>query len=438
MKVAIHTLGCKVNQVETQAMESLLLQRGHTLVPFEDEADAYIINSCTVTASSDRKSRRAVYQAQRRREGAVVALCGCYPQVSREEANSLSVDLIGGTGERTAFLALLEQVWQDKQARVVLDEATTRRVFEALPGGGGQARTRAMLKVEDGCANFCSYCVIPYARGPVRSLPLVEAVREAARLEKEGYHEIVLTGIELSSWGCDLEGEPGLGERIERVAAAAPSCRIRLGSLEPRTITREFCQRMASVSNLCPHFHLSLQSGCDDTLLRMRRRYDTARYLESVQLLREHFDRPGITTDLIVGFPGETEEHVCETLQFIERCAFSDMHVFAYSPRKGTRAASMPGQVPNKEKARRAVRAKELASGMRRAFLFGQIGRELSVLLENKQGDAWYGHAGEYVPVLVSVNENAENLKNCLCPVRVTAAGETVLYAERIDKESKA
>lgn len=433
MKVAIRTLGCKVNQVETQAMELLLVQRGHALVDFEAEADAYIINSCTVTASSDRKTRYAVHLAQRRCAGAVVALCGCYPQVSQGEAKTLSVDLIGGTGDRAAFLDLLEQVFRDKQSRVSIDVASERRLFEALPGGGLRTRTRAMLKVEDGCANFCSYCIIPYARGPIRSLPLAQSVREAARLAAEGYHELVITGIELSSWGKDLEEGTDLAGLIEALCAAAPACRLRLGSLEPRTVTEDFCRRLARLPNLCPHFHLSLQSGCDETLQRMNRHYDTARFAESVELLRRHFDRPGITTDLIVGFPGETEADFAESLRFAESCAFSELHIFPYSPRAGTPAAALP-QLTSKEKNRRANRARELAAALQSTYLKGQIGRTLSVLFEARQGEYFHGHAGEYVSVLL---DTAEDLHNTLCRVRITAAGERALYAERSHEETK-
>ncbi len=418
MKVAIHTLGCKVNQYETQAMELLLKERGHQLVAFEEAADAYIINSCTVTAVSDRKSRQAVYQAQRRGEGAVIALCGCYPQVSPEETEQLGADLIGGTGDREAFLTHLEEVWQKKQHRVAIDDALRRRTFEKLPGGGLSGRTRAMLKVEDGCVNFCSYCIIPYARGPVRSLPLLAAVEEARRLAQEGYQEIVLTGIELSSWGKELSSGESLMDLIEGIAHGAPTCRIRLGSLEPRSITEEFCERMARIPNLCAHFHLSLQSGCDDTLRRMNRKYDTARYLGSLTLLRKYFAAPGITTDLIVGFPGESEEAFQQTLAFISTCAFSDLHIFPYSIRTGTPAATMPGQLTKQEKAERAARAEEVAACLRQQDRNARIGSEAEVLWEEKKDGFWRGHSKEYVEVVLP---SERDLKNQVCRVEITA-----------------
>jgi len=426
MEIAIQTLGCKVNQYETQAMELLLRQKGHSLVEIEDIADAYIINSCTVTAASDRKSRQAVHQAKRRAPGAIVALCGCYPQVSPEEAERLGADLIAGTGDREQFLNLLEQVWQEKNQLMVVDNALQRHTFEQLPSGGLRARTRAMLKVEDGCANFCSYCIIPYARGPVRSLPLINAVEEARRLAEEGYREIVLTGIELSSWGRDLATGEVLADLIEQISAVAPKSRLRLGSLEPRTVTEAFCTRLCKLPNLCPHFHLSLQSGCDETLRRMNRKYDTARYFESVTLLRRFFDRPGITTDLIVGFPGETESDFEKTLDFITRCGFSDMHVFPYSQRSKTPAADMPDQLSKREKAERAERAERCASAMRQSFLSEMLGRETEVLLEGRQDGFWRGHAGEYVSVLLKADED---LQNRICRVKPHTAGKAALYA---------
>ena len=286
MRVAIYTLGCKVNQYETQAMEQELRRRGHELVDFEDSADAYIVNTCSVTAVSDKKSRQMIRRAKRRSPNAVVAACGCYIQTHTDEAKGLGIDLIGGTGGRMAFLDLLEQEVRDRTPRVAVDDSLRRRDFEVLPAGGMAARTRAMLKVEDGCVNFCTYCIIPYARGPVRSLPLAEAVAQARQLQAEGYRELVFTGIEISSWGRDLHDGSSLIDLVEAVAAAAPRLRLRLGSLEPRTVTEDFCRRAAALPNLCPHFHLSLQSGCDATLRRMNRRYDTARFRESVRLLR--------------------------------------------------------------------------------------------------------------------------------------------------------
>lgn len=432
MRVAIHTLGCKVNQYETQAMEEILTRRGHVLVPFEDRADAYVINSCTVTAVSDKKSRQAVRQARKRAPEAVVALCGCYPQVSPEAAARLDADLIGGSGNRLEFLDLLEKMADRREKTVALDNALGRRCFECLPAGGLEGRTRAMLKAEDGCTNFCAYCIIPYARGPVRSLPLEQAEEEAGRLAGEGYRELVLTGIELSSYGRDLEGSPTPADLIERVCAAAPNMRVRLGSLEPRTVTEDFCRRLAALPNLCPHFHLSLQSGCDATLKRMHRRYDTARYEESAVLLREHFPRPGLTTDLIVGFPGETEEEFAQTMAFLRRCAFSQMHIFPYSRRQGTPAAGFPGQVPGCVKARRAQEAGELARTMKRSWLTSWIGETVSVLFEEEKAGFWRG----YTPQYVEVQARGEALHNTLRQVTLTTAGPETAFGSLTKEEA--
>ncbi len=422
MRVAIYTLGCKVNQSETQALETELERRGHTLVPFTGEADAYIINTCTVTAVSDQKSRQTIRQARKRAPRAVVAVCGCYAQTAPEAVRALEVDLVMGTGERMAFLDALEDLARARQAQplVRVDDALRRRTYERLSAGGLEGRTRAMLKVEDGCVNFCTYCIIPYARGPIRSLPLADAVCEAKRLAGEGYRELVLTGIEISSWGADFRDGSALIDLVEALCAAAPECRVRLGSLEPRTVTEEFCRRAAALPNLCPHFHLSLQSGCDATLRRMGRKYDCARYYESVKLLWDFFDRPGITTDLIVGFPGETEEEFAQTLAFLSRCAFSAMHIFPYSRRSGTPAASMPGQCPNAVKQARARQAAQLAGEMRRAWLERWVGRTLSVLFEEEKDGLWRGHAPNYTEVLAP----GSGLHNVICDVEITGVRE--------------
>ena len=424
MRTAIYTLGCKVNQYETQAMEAELTRRGHTLVPFDGEADAYIINTCTVTAVSDKKSRQMIRQARKRSPHAIVAVCGCYAQTDPEAVEALEVDLVMGTNDRMGFLDRLEALSPDGGQVVDVDDALRRRAFERLPAGGLEGRTRAMLKVEDGCVNFCTYCIIPYARGPIRSLPAAEAAAQAAKLAEEGYKELVLTGIEISSWGRDLEGKPELMDLIEAVCAAAPDCRVRLGSLEPRTITADFCRRGAAIPNLCPHFHLSMQSGCDSVLKRMNRKYDTARYYESVRLLREYFDRPGITTDLIVGFPGETEEEFVQTLDFVQKCAFSAMHIFPYSRRSGTPAAAMAGQCSNAVKEERAHRAGEVARGLRQAWLESWVGQTLPVLFEEEKDGLWRGHAPNYTEVFVS----SQGLHNVIRDVKITGLhGEGLL-----------
>ena len=425
MRIAIYTLGCKVNQYETQAMEQELTARGHELVDFEQPADAYIINTCSVTAVSDKKSRQMIRRARKLNPDAIVAACGCYVQTHTDEVLELGIDLVGGTGQRMEFLRQLLTA-AEKKTRVLVDDALHRHEFEILPAGGQMSRTRAMLKVEDGCRNFCTYCIIPFARGPVRSLPISEAVVQTGQLAAEGYQEVVITGIEISSWGQDLDGEKSLVDLLEAVSAAAGEMRLRLGSLEPRTITEDFCRRAAKLTNLCPHFHLSLQSGCDETLHRMNRRYDTERFYKSVTLLREFFPGVAITTDLITGFPGETEEEFQKTLDFIRRCEFAQIHVFPYSVRPGTRAAAME-QLPKSVKEERAARAGEVAAQLHEQYLQSCVGQVYPVLFEQpgREGE-FTGHAPNYMEVTAP----GEDLHNCLCPVRITGVKGTILKGE--------
>ena len=425
MRIAIYTLGCKVNQYETQAMEQELTARGHELVDFEQPADAYIINTCSVTAISDKKSRQMIRRARKLNPDAIVAACGCYVQTHTDEVLELGIDLVGGTGQRMEFLRQLLTA-AEKKTRVLVDDALHRHEFEILPAGGQMSRTRAMLKVEDGCRNFCTYCIIPFARGPVRSLSISEAVAQTGQLAAEGYQEVVITGIEISSWGQDLDGEKSLMDLLEAVSAAAGEMRLRLGSLEPRTITEDFCRRAAKLTNLCPHFHLSLQSGCDETLRRMNRRYDTERFYKSVTLLREFFPGVAITTDLITGFPGETEEEFQKTLDFIRRCEFAQIHVFPYSVRPGTRAAAME-QLPKSVKEERAARAGEVAAQLHEQYLQSCVGQVYPVLFEQpgREGE-FTGHAPNYMEVTAP----GEDLHNCLRPVRITGVKGTILKGE--------
>ena len=425
MRIAIYTLGCKVNQYETQAMEQELTARGHELVDFEQPADAYIINTCSVTAVSDKKSRQMIRRARKLNPDAIVAACGCYVQTHTDEVLELGIDLVGGTGQRMEFLRQLLTA-AEKKTRVLVDDALHRHEFEILPAGGQMSRTRAMLKVEDGCRNFCTYCIIPFARGPVRSLPISEAVAQTGQLAAEGYQEVVITGIEISSWGQDLDGEKSLVDLLEAVSAAAGEMRLRLGSLEPRTITEDFCRRAAKLTNLCPHFHLSLQSGCDETLRRMNRRYDTERFYKSVTLLREFFPGVAITTDLITGFPGETEEEFQKTLDFIRRCEFAQIHVFPYSVRPGTRAAAME-QLPKSVKEERAARAGEVAAQLHEQYLQSCVGQVYPVLFEQpgREGE-FTGHAPNYMEVTAP----GEDLHNCLRPVRIIGVKGTILKGE--------
>ena len=414
MKFACYTLGCKVNQYETQAMEAELTGRGHALVPFDGAADAYVINTCTVTAVSDKKSRQMIRQARKRSPHAVVAVCGCYAQTDPEAVEALGVDLVMGTADRMGFLDALEALSPDGGHPVVrVDDALRRRQYEHLPAGGLEGRTRAMLKVEDGCTNFCAYCIIPYARGAVRSLPVEQAAAQARDLAEAGYRELVLTGIELSAYGRDLPERPGLAALIAQVCRAVPGMRVRLGSLEPRTVTEDFCAQLAGLPNLCPHFHLSLQSGCDATLKRMNRRYTAEEYAKSCELLREKFAHPALTTDVIVGFPGETEEEFAETVEFLKRIHLFETHIFKYSRRKGTRAAVMEHQVPEQIKTERSHVLLALDAAHSRQYMEELRGQQVEILIEENMVidgvEYQVGHTKEYIRAAVISDEELTN-----------------------------
>ena len=403
MRFLFITLGCRTNQFETAAMEALLRSRGHEIVT--EEPDVVVVNGCAVTAESARKSRQAARRLMKRWPGAKLAVCGCWPQAEPEEAAAVGAVLVGGSGARLPFVEALEALANAPEEPVLLlDEALRRRDFEALDPARLEGRTRAYLKVEDGCVNFCTYCIIPFLRGPVRSLPLGEAAEKAAAVAEAGVKELTLTGIELASY------QHGLPALAEAVAAAAPGLRIRLGSLEPRAVDEEFCRRLSQLPGLCPHFHLSLQSGCDGTLRRMGRKYDSARFLESVELLRRWFPGCGISADLITGFPGETEGEFRTTLAFLDRCRFSHVHVFPYSERKGTKAALLPDSVPKPLREERAREAIARASVHEEAFLRAQVGASTEVLFESRMGhtpnycetELLPGREGQVVPVRIT------------------------------------
>ena len=401
MKYIIATLGCKVNQYETQAMEAILAAHGHRRAEAGETADAVIVNSCAVTAESGRKTRQTIRRLSEENPGAVIAVSGCYAQLEPEKVRQLGAQVVFGTGERKKFVEAVEKAVAEGEESLWIDKPFERRVFEELRAGALGGRTRAMLKVQDGCHNFCSYCIIPYTRGRLRSLPLETAAAETARLAAEGFRELVLTGIEVASYGVDLPGKPGLAELVETVAAAAGGMRLRLGSLEPTVVTDEFCERLAATGKVCPHFHLSLQSGCDRTLKAMRRKYDTAAFYAVTERLRKSFPGCALTTDLITGFPGETEQDQAETLAFIEKCAFAGMHIFPYSRRPGTKADAMPDQCSAAVKSRRAAEAQTVAAAMHARYLAENVGRELQVLFESGEGEGSVGHSGNYLLVRV-------------------------------------
>ncbi len=399
MKFAFYTLGCKTNQYETQAMERLLAEKGHEIHRFEEACDAYVINTCSVTAVADKKNRAIIRRCRRDNPQAIIGVCGCYSQHAPEAVRELGIDVIGGSGGRQEFVNQLLEALESRTHQENLDNALRRREFEVLPAGGLEERTRAMLKVQDGCVNFCTYCIIPYTRGPIRSAPLELAVEQAKELAQRGYREIVVTGIEIASWGADLPGKPAVTELIGAVCQAVPKVRIRLGSLEPRIVTEEFCQRLQKLENLCPQFHLSMQSGCDTVLQRMKRKYDTPRYYESVRLLNAYFPNCAITTDMIVAFPEETEEEFQQSLDFIRKCGFADMHIFPYSRRPGTPADKMPGQHGNATKDERSRAAIAVAEDMSRRYREKLVGTAHAVLFEEADGEFFTGHAPNYVKV---------------------------------------
>ena len=433
MKYAFYTLGCKVNQYETQAMQQLLLARGDTLGEFDGVCDCYIVNTCTVTAVSDKKSRNAIRRARKLNPNAVIGVCGCYAQTAPEEIRKLDVDVLIGTDGRAEFLDKLAAAAAEKLRWEHVEDAGLPRAFEQLPSGGLAERTRALLKVEDGCNNFCTYCIIPYARGRVRSLPLENAVAEARKLAAEGYREIVVNGIEISSWGQEWKDGPVLRDLLAAICAAVPDVRIRLGSLEPRTIDEAFCRALAGFPNLCPQFHLSLQSGSDSVLRRMNRKYDTARYAESVRLLHTYFPGCAVTTDLIVGFPGETDEEFRQSLGFVRACGLSKIHIFPYSRRAGTPAAKMSDQVPNAVKEQRASEAAKVASELEDAFHTALIGTEQTVLFEQPEAGFFTGHAPNYVKVYAEAGE----LHNQLRRVRVAGLCRDGVLGELVDEAEK-
>ena len=426
MKYTIATLGCKVNQYETQAMEERLRRDGHRPAEPGETADAVIVNTCAVTAESGRKSRQTIRRLKDENPGAVVAVCGCYAQLSPEENEEIGAKVIFGSGDRMAFVEAVERAVENGEGRRQIDRPFTRKQLEPLPAGAVSGRTRAMLKIQDGCRNFCSYCIIPYVRGSLRSMPIGDAVRETVRLREEGYRELVLTGIEVASYGLDLPEKPGLADVVEAVAAEAGEMRLRLGSLEPTVITEDFCRRLAETGKLCRHFHLSLQSGCDRTLKAMNRKYDTAFFYRTTELLREYFPGCALTGDLIAGFPGETEEDHRETLDFIRRCAFAELHVFPYSRRPGTPADRLPDQLTAAVKNRRAHEAKAVSEETRAAFLRDSVGQSLPVLFETGGADSSLGHSDTYQHVRVP----EPGLRGQIRRVRILGLEDGILTGE--------
>ncbi|MDB8008582.1 tRNA (N(6)-L-threonylcarbamoyladenosine(37)-C(2))-methylthiotransferase MtaB [Agathobacter rectalis] len=413
-KAALHNLGCKVNAYETEAMQHLLEEAGYEIVPFTQKADVYVINTCSVTNMADRKSRQMLHKAKKNNPDSIVVAAGCYVQTSEKEVlNDLSVDIVIGNDRKHDLVRLLEEYSMDSVNDTVDDINDGKHDFEELFIDQTKEHTRAFIKVQDGCNQFCSYCIIPYARGRVRSRRFENVIAEVERLAANGFKEVVLTGIHLSSYGVDFEEATGLLELIQAVNAVKGIERIRLGSLEPKIVTEHFASELSKLDKICPHFHLSLQSGCDATLKRMNRKYTTKEYERGCELLRKYFVHPAITTDVIVGFPGETEEEFEQTKAYLEHIHFYEMHIFKYSKRKGTRAAVMPDQIDEQIKAARSEKLIALGHDMSKEFRKFYIGKNEEVLFEEKAviGDKEYfvGYTKEYVKVAKKTDENLEN-----------------------------
>lgn len=413
-KAALHNLGCKVNAYETEAMQHLLEEAGYEIVPFTQKADVYVINTCSVTNMADRKSRQMLHKAKKNNPDSIVVATGCYVQTSEKEVlNDLSVDIVIGNDRKHDLVRLLEEYSLYSVNDTVDDINDGKHDFEELFIDQTKEHTRAFIKVQDGCNQFCSYCIIPYARGRVRSRRFENVIAEVERLAANGFKEVVLTGIHLSSYGVDFEEATGLLELIQAVNAVKGIERIRLGSLEPKIVTEHFASELSKLDKICPHFHLSLQSGCDATLKRMNRKYTTKEYERGCELLRKYFVHPAITTDVIVGFPGETEEKFEQTKAYLEHIHFYEMHIFKYSKRKGTRAAVMPDQIDEQIKAARSEKLIALGHDMSKEFRKFYIGKNEEVLFEEKAviGDKEYfvGYTKEYVKVAKKTDENLEN-----------------------------
>ena len=425
-KAALHNLGCKVNAYELEAIQQMLEQQGYEIVPFAPGADIYIINTCTVTNIADRKSRQMLHKAKKMNPDAVVVACGCYVQAAGEKLEQDSaIDLVVGNNKKKEIPAILEEYFREKEegrsgSGTWVTDMTHNREYETLSISRTAEHTRAFIKVQDGCNQFCTYCIIPYARGRVRSRRPEDVLEEVRRLAESGCQEVVLTGIHLSSYGVDLEEGQNLLALIRTIHAVDGIRRIRLGSLEPGIITEEFAEAIAALPKVCPHFHLSLQSGCDTVLERMNRRYRSEEYKEKCRLLRRVYDRPALTTDVIVGFPGETEEEFEASRAFVEEVNFFETHIFKYSRREGTRAAAMPDQIPEQEKTRRSHILLELDAQRRQEYMESFLGEEKEVLLEEKvelDGKNWWvGYTREYLKAIVP--DNGKNRANEMISVR--------------------
>lgn len=441
-KAAFHNLGCKVNAYETEAMQEMLEQAGYEIVPFKEGADVYVINTCTVTNIADRKSRQMLRRARKMNPEAVVVAAGCYVQAKGGQEADPCIDIVIGNNHKKDLVRILKEYEEDREkdraggigreragARAAgeIGDISRTKEYESLHLTRTGEHTRAYIKVQDGCNQFCTYCIIPYARGRVRSREMKDVVQEVRALADNGYQEVVLTGIHLSSYGIDFDGQRHLSDLIRAVHEIEGIRRIRLGSLEPGIVTEEFAGTLAAMPKICPHFHLSLQSGCDATLKRMNRRYTSEEYYEKCRILRKYFDDPALTTDVIVGFPGETEEEFQESFDFVDKIDFYETHIFKYSKREGTRAASMPDQVGEQVKAERSARLIALGEKKRKAYEKRLIGRSVEVLVEEEAvvdgKHVQTGHTKEYIKIAL---ETEQNLRNCIINVQIDNVSQII------------
>lgn len=437
-KAALHNLGCKVNAYETEAMQEILERNGYEIVPFEEKADIYIVNTCSVTNIADRKSRQMLHRARKRNPDAVVVAAGCYVQAAGQELlQDKAVDILIGNNEKENLPEIL-RAWEEEHISSHIHDLTHEKEYERLHLSRTAGHTRAYVKIQDGCNQFCSYCIIPYTRGRVRSRSMEDILQEVRDLAANGYQEVVLTGIHLDSYGTDLEGTSLLAV-VQEVAKIEGIRRIRLGSLEPRIMTEEFVRGLAAEKKLCPHFHLSLQSGCDETLKRMNRRYTADEFRDCCGRLRRYFDHPALTTDVIVGFPGETEEEFRTTVKFLEEICFYETHVFKFSRRRGTRADRMPDQIPERVKNERSDVLLKMTEENSRRYRELLIGSTVEVLMEEEcvfQGKNWQtGHTAQYVRIAVP---GKESLANRMVRIQVEGFLEPdVLYGKIMETQAR-
>jgi len=432
------TLGCKVNQYETGAIEGILRDRGYSMVKLGDGCDVCILNTCAVTEESVKKSQKTIRRMKKLEPNALIAVCGCYTELDAKTVAELGVDIVSGTKDRHGFALKIEELLAERgehdSGSPELAYSSTHNTFEELAPGGSENRTRALLKIQDGCNNFCTYCIVPYARGRSRSLSIERIIEYTKKLVDQGYKEIVIAGIEISSYGRDLTADESkqnsfpLLSAIQAVSSVAPNVRLRLGSLDPSIMTKEFCLELSKIPNLCNHFHLSIQSGCDEILSTMGRKYTAEQVLQSIETIRIHFADCGITADLIVGFPGETDEEFNQTLEFMKRAQLSEMHIFSYSQRPGTKAADMPNQIDKDTKKERSQIAKKTAKEMSKNFRQSQVGKTVDVLFEQEKDGFMIGHSSNYLEV--KIKEKTE--RNTIKKVIITSTKNESLLGEII------